>query len=452
MLAKLEAADNSPLLALASSENPADEVAALSLADVERMWQALTPLVEMALETAEPAMQGPDAFAGVDTAEDEAVSNALETLHAVAIVAQACIADPDREAPEPLVEIAVALHDIIFDLTDPRASQLQAEIVDLCEAWWLGERAGRDELVPQTVSYMLVRALHELATTADVKRLYAFRSSLTVLDYADESVGPLKRLLLHCTIRPLVLRCAEGRKLISYFFSLHVPFIAELHRAIKSQIPSCRKSQRDAYGEVYFRAWRSSSGPFLQRVEEGCLQDLMYHALHAATTSMASAVRQVLTYTHEQKRQRGVDAMLLKLWGPILWRALKVANPHVRRNASTLFIDAFPLQDASLPAVELDATLQMQFDALSKLLKDDAVGVRVVAIHGVCRILTLYWELIPPVTTKALVRAAPRGLGSRWRVLSCLPAACPAAACLLACCLPACLPAAAALTIALTPT
>ena len=72
-----------------------------------------------------------------------------------------------------------------------------------------------------------------MATTADIKRLYAFRSSLTVLDYADESVGPLKRLLLHCAIRPLILRCAEGRKLVAYFFSLHVPFIAELHRAVE---------------------------------------------------------------------------------------------------------------------------------------------------------------------------------------------------------------------------
>ena len=45
----------------------------------------------------------------------------------------------------------------------------------------------------------------------------------------------------------------------------------------------------------------------------------------------------------------------------------------------------------------------MQFDALAKILKDDAVGVRVVATHGVCRVLTLFWELIPQATTKALL-------------------------------------------------
>jgi len=151
-----------------------------------------------------------------------------------------------------------------------------------------------------------------------------------VLDYADPSVAALKRLLLHCMIKPLVLRCAEGRKLLVYLFGeqlaarrssdvprmsrlslsalsplhpspasrpsaghlcpllflrespapaerlagerlagvapsamragLHPPFIAELHRAIKAQIPVCRKSLRDLYGEIYFRAWRAASG------------------------------------------------------------------------------------------------------------------------------------------------------------------------------------------------
>ena len=52
--------------------------------------------------------------------------------------------------------------------------------------------------------------------------------------------------------------------------------------------------------------------------------------------------------------------MLLKLYEPILWRSLAVANAHVRRNAATLFVEAFPLQDPSLPLVQLDELLQRQ--------------------------------------------------------------------------------------------
>ena len=122
----------------------------------------------------------------------------------------------------------------------------------------------------------------------------------------------------------------------------------------------------------------------------------MFHAVHAASANMATALRQVLAYTHAQKRQRGVDSMLLRLYEPILWRALKVANPHVRRNAATLLIEAFPLQDPTLPLTQLDEALQRQFDALAALLKDDSVPVRVVAVQGVCRILALFWARPPP--------------------------------------------------------
>ena len=39
--------------------------------------------------------------------------------------------------------------------------------------------------------------------------------------------------------------------------------------------------------------------------------------------------------------------MLLRLWEPILWRALKVANPLVRAQATNMLADAFPLTDAA---------------------------------------------------------------------------------------------------------
>ena len=37
--------------------------------------------------------------------------------------------------------------------------------------------------------------------------------------------------------------------------------------------------------------------------------------------------------------------MLMRLYEPILWRSLKVANPNVRRNAALMFIDVFPMQN-----------------------------------------------------------------------------------------------------------
>ena len=63
--------------------------------------------------------------------------------------------------------------------------------------------------------------------------------------------------------------------------------------------------------------------------------------------------------------QKGVSEMLLRLYSPFLWRSLKVANPDVRANACTLFLDAFPLQDPDSNREETDKMLQKQFDAMT---------------------------------------------------------------------------------------
>ncbi len=56
--------------------------------------------------------------------------------------------------------------------------------------------------------------------------------------------------------------------------------------------------------------------------------------------------------------------MLLRLYEPILWRSLNVANPLVRRNAATILVESFPLQDPDAPQRETDELLQKQFSTL----------------------------------------------------------------------------------------
>lgn len=46
-----------------------------------------------------------------------------------------------------------------------------------------------------------------------------------------------------------------------------------------------------------------------------CILDILYRVF---------CVLQVLTYFHQQKKKSGVDAMLLNLYEPFLWRSLKV--------------------------------------------------------------------------------------------------------------------------------
>lgn len=95
--------------------------------------------------------------------------------------------------------------------------------------------------------------------------------------------------------------------------------------------------------------------------------------------------------------------MLVKLYEPILWRNLNVANPVVRRNAASLLMEAFPLQDPDARQLDTDALLQKQFTALESLLYDESVAVRCIAVTGVCRVLGVFWELIPEHTIRVLL-------------------------------------------------
>ena len=61
--------------------------------------------------------------------------------------------------------------------------------------------------------------------------------------------------------------------------------------------------------------------------------------------------------------------MLLRVYGPILWRSLKCANALVRVQATMIFFDSFPLQDETASAAEADVILQKQFDFFSSMLK-----------------------------------------------------------------------------------
>jgi hypothetical protein len=87
--------------------------------------------------------------------------------------------------------------------------------------------------------------------------------------------------------------------------------------------------------------------------------------------------------------------MLLRIYEPILWRALKVANPTVRMQAATLLFDAFPLTSDDAPRSEIDATMQRQFEVCTQLLMDSCPKVRVVAVTGVGHIIGSFCELMP---------------------------------------------------------
>lgn len=77
------------------------------------------------------------------------------------------------------------------------------------------------------------------------------------------------------------------------------------------------------------------------------LQSLIKNALRASSPALAASLRRVLDGLHSQRLTPGTDAMLLRLYHPLLFRDLAAANAAVRNSAMHLLVDVFPLQDSS---------------------------------------------------------------------------------------------------------
>ncbi|XP_033124191.1 condensin-2 complex subunit G2-like [Anneissia japonica] len=361
----------------------------------EEIWEGLYEQMTRALTQA-PLM--PDI-------EDEALQATAMCLQDILTIA-GCVLDQNKPIiPDKMLETITALHELLLEFPD-KANKVQASIAKVCQTWWVKELPGREGLVANTIMFFLVKSIQPNASFADVKRVFSMRYSLLQIDFEDESSVTLKNLLLSSAISTAFLKADEGRRFVSFLFELNLEFVEQLHVAIKNQIPACPKPMIEWYGTVYVKAWKSATGPFIDKIEQHCIQDFMYHAVHASRAgvrSMASNLRKILGCFHRQKVHQGVDKMLLKLYNPILWRSLKVANGTVRANSITLLIDAFPLQDPKETKEERDNLLQKQFDILSDLLNDPCVVVRKTCVIGICRIFNVFWELIPIKTLEDLL-------------------------------------------------
>ncbi|CAH0522262.1 unnamed protein product [Peronospora belbahrii] len=313
---------------------------------------------------------------------------------------------------EEVFAVAQELHDQLLRLRGELDQVLttQEAISLLCEACWKHNFCGRaHSLVTQLLPYLIVRSYESPASGRfnskkhPIRRLFAIKEALPLLDFDDESSGLLRDILLRCLIQPAFFKSPDAVSFLSFLFTLHVPFVEDLNETIRNQIPNQRNSILVKYGSIYFKAWVSSKGAFRVKIEEECIQRYVRDAVHASSSSLFNAVRTVLQIFFENKRHPGVDEMLYRICSPILWRGVKAPNDSVRRQATILLFDNFPLRDPAFNNEMMDVTLQKQFDTFEELLGDSHPALRVAAIEGVSKVLSVYWELLPAETIRCFI-------------------------------------------------
>ncbi|KAF4325557.1 hypothetical protein BBI17_000147 [Phytophthora kernoviae] len=295
----------------------------------------------------------------------------------------------DTEAAETLTQVDEEVRSLPREKMDtfyPAAVQLVAPSEDESEE---AERLKAREAIAE----FTVVLVETKGASIDKEELFAV---------AQELHDQLLRLRGD-TKQPTFFRSPDAVPFLSFLFTLHVPFVDDINETIRNQIPNQRNSILVKYGSIYFKAWVGSKGAFRTKIEEECIQRYIRDAVHAGSTSLFNAVRTVLQIFFENKRHPGVDEMLYRICSPILWRGVKAPNDSVRRQATILLFDNFPLRDPQFNNEMMDVTLQKQFDTFEELLGDSHPALRVAAIEGVSKVLSVYWELLPAETIRCFI-------------------------------------------------
>lgn len=364
-------------------------------------------------------------------------------VEAVGVIVGMLLKDKKSPTTESLVDVVLMLHGCLKTV---QGARLKNMISRICEMFWVEDRPKKSMLVPEMMLYLLRRALGDEnvearanqdgddrkerrggpkkgkigGTVADLKRLLSVKDALSCLDVSshDERDGQFnaRGYILRCCTSGLFLKASEGQKFLAH--ALTLPDISSaIHSSMLSTLAHIRKSRAVSYGNVYFYAWKSqcmrpsalaspSEEEALHRPTAksnritSILEDLCHKAVHAATEPLATNLRTILSSFHCNKRVRGVDSMLQKLYSPLLFRSLSVANSFVRRNALYILADAFPIHSPENALPDIQADLDRQFSFLQDLLMDPAPMVRVAAVSASARVCGLLWELIPGHTAK----------------------------------------------------
>ncbi|KAH8583613.1 phosphatase regulator like HEAT repeats containing that folds into a alpha-alpha superhelix [Cryptosporidium sp. chipmunk genotype I] len=209
----------------------------------------------------------------------------------------------------------------------------------------------------------------------------------------------LKNILTSCLNSSTIVKNIEGQTFISRVISkLSIYAHDELVNTIQSFVPKLSSNLLVCYGNILYILWleynNQNNEKRMQNLEEVIQKTFCIGSIRLNPV-IALRMRLILHSFHSNRDDFRVNKLLLRLYDPIIWRYLSVANWKVRLNTTALLAILFPLIDPSLSSGDYNLELDNQFSILQNLLIDNHSEVRVAAIQSVCRILTLYWEITP---------------------------------------------------------
>ncbi|KAI6659052.1 Condensin-2 complex subunit G2 [Oopsacas minuta] len=330
----------------------------------------------------------------------------LSKIHCIASIIQYAVTTLERIHPR-LEETTSLLHSLL--LTLPQSYHDIADIIaKICFHWWKTNMADKQRFYPNLITYMLVKSQQAKGSTVQlIKDIYSIRKGLLEMNISDDQCEFLKPFFLKLfASRYQLLKNKDCSKFLSFLFSIHPSLNLDFHLAILQIVPTSEKKVVEIYGNVYFHAWKISTGVCREKLEYACIQDLLYKGILAHRTgpnAIFNTVFLLVSTFFTNKHMSGVEEMLYRLFKPFLWRFLICPNHLVRTNAAIFFFSSFPIQDPDMPRQELDETLQKQFDIILDLIMDPSPQVRNNSITSSFKLLSGYWQFFPGNIKKSLL-------------------------------------------------
>ncbi|GMH69210.1 hypothetical protein TrRE_jg11089, partial [Triparma retinervis] len=309
-----------------------------------------------------------------------------------------------------VVSLATNLHDLLLELGSlgvEEATRAQLAIMGALESWYLRDLCMKETLVLNVLPLVVIKSLDMDNSSADVARVNNLRSAFSLMDYKDIDTKPFRNLLLKTLSSPAYLKNEEGIKFLVHMMTIDEKLTGDMTRTYKSHIPKASKAQLRAYGEIFLLAWKKASAEddetSLGHMEDIVIQPMMEASMMVAHAPTARAIRVLLSPIHEAKMDPSVDAMLHKLYSPILWRNLNAANPHVRLCASGIMADTFPLNDPESSAADKVKVINKTVSAMEGLLTDKDTRVRVAGAEAVGKVLEGMWDSLASKDVRSLL-------------------------------------------------
>ncbi|RXG70482.1 Condensin-2 complex subunit G2 [Armadillidium vulgare] len=216
-------------------------------------------------------------------ASEEEYLKIFEAILKMCILEVKCLVDEKKavlSVPQHMVQFVVLIGKLIREFNND-VLELSVEI---CEEWVKNKFQQFLEILPNVLLVLIEMCLKPSGKKKDVDRVWHLREGLPslieLINLNTEDSKYIKDTLVSCSSSSLFLSSENGVKL-----------------------PYCTKSQSEAYAQIYFRTWKSCQGETRVAIEQNCLQDLMYLAVHAdpSAKQLSPNLNAFLRTIHKQK-------------------------------------------------------------------------------------------------------------------------------------------------------